>query len=132
MNEQIELKSVTLQDAVKVTEELSLADQLRLIATLSDRLSREVEETLPLPPVEVPDQEALEQAIALYQQEEISLGRAAEMARITRWELMRLLKARDTPVTVQVLPAEEMDERIASLNLVFKDRVFAPQNDVPF
>ena len=114
MSEQIELKSVTLQDAVKVTEELSLADQLRLIATLSDRLSREVEETLPLPPVEVPDQEALEQAIALYQQEEISLGRAAEMAGITRWELMRLLKARGTPVTVQVLPAEEMDERIAA------------------
>jgi predicted HTH domain antitoxin len=114
MNEQIELKSVTLQDVLEVTEELSPADQLRLIATLSDRLSREVKETLPLPPIEVPDQEALEQAIALYQQEEISLGRTAEMAGITRWELMRLLKARGTPVTVQVLSAEEMDERIAA------------------
>ena len=114
MSKQIELKSVTLQDAIEVTEELSPADQLRLIATLSDRLSQEVEETLPLPPVEVPDQEALEQAIALYQQEEISLGRAAEVAGITRWELMRLLKERGTPVTVQVPPAEEIDERIAA------------------
>ena len=114
MSEQIELKSVTLQDAIEVTEELSPADQLRLIATLSDRLSQEVEETLPLPPVEVPDQEALEQAIALYQQEEISLGRAAEIAGITRWELMRLLKARGIPVTVQVPLAEEMDERLAA------------------
>jgi hypothetical protein len=114
MSKQIELKSVTLQDAIEVTEELSPADQLRLIATLSDRLSQEVEETLPLPPVEVPDQEALEQAIALYQQEQISLGRAAEMAGITRWELMRLLKERGTPVAVQVSPAEEIDERIAA------------------
>ena len=114
MSEQIKLKSVTLQDAIEVTEELSPVDQLRLIAALSDRLSREVEETLPLSPVEIPDQEALEQAIALYQQEEISLGRAAEMAGITRWELMRLLKARGTPVTVQVPPAEEMDERVAA------------------
>lgn len=110
----MELKSVTLQDAIEVTEELSPADQLRLIAALSDRLSQEVEEALPLPPVEVPDQEALEQAIALYQQGEISLGRAAEMAGITRWELMRLLKARGSPVTIQVPPTEEMDERIAT------------------
>jgi predicted HTH domain antitoxin len=114
MSEQVELKSITLQDAIEVTEELSPADQLRLIATLSDRLSRKVEKTLPASPVEVPDQEALEEAIALYQQEEISLGRAAEMAGITRWELMRLLKARDTPVTIQVPPTEEMDERIAA------------------
>jgi len=114
MNEQIKLKSITLQDAIEVTEELSPADQLRLIAALSDRLSRKVEETLTSPPVEAPDQEALEQAIALYQQEEISLGRAAEMAGITRWELMRLLQARGTPVTVQVPLAEEMDERIVA------------------
>jgi predicted HTH domain antitoxin len=114
MSEQIKLKSVTLQDAIEVTEELSPVDQLRLIAALSDRLSREVEETPPLSPVEVPDQEALEQAIALYQQGETSLGRAAEMAGITRWELMRLLKTRGTPVTVQVPLTEEMDERIAA------------------
>ena len=56
----------------------------------------------------------LEQAIALYQQEEISLGRAAEVAGITRWELMRLLKERGSPVTVQVPPAEEIDGRIVA------------------
>jgi hypothetical protein len=50
MSEQVELKSITLQDAIEVTEELSPADQLRLIATLSDRLSQEVEKTLPAPP----------------------------------------------------------------------------------
>jgi len=63
---------------------------------------------------EVPNQEALGQAIALYQQGEISLGRAAETAGITRWELMGFLQARGTPVTVQVPSVEEMDERIAA------------------
>jgi predicted HTH domain antitoxin len=113
MSEQTGLKSATLQDAIEVTEKLSPTDQLRLIAALSDRLSREAEERLSFPQ-KVPDQEALEQAIALYQQEEISLGRAAEVAGTTRWELMRLLQARGIPVIVQVSPAEEMDERIAA------------------
>lgn len=108
------LKNVTLQDAIEITEELSLADQLRLIATLSNRLSQEVEETFSAYPVEALDKEALEQAITLYQREEISLGRAAKMAGITRWELMRLLKARGTPVTVQIPPTEEMDKRIVA------------------
>jgi hypothetical protein len=36
------------------------------------------------------------------------------MVGITRWELMRILKARGTPVTVEVPPVEELDRDLAA------------------
>ncbi len=106
--------TVTLEDAVEVTDELSPADQLRLVATLTDRLSREIGRRLASSPPEIPDTEALERAITLYQQDRVTLSRAAEIAGLTRWELMCVLKARGTPVTVEVPPVEEMDRDLAA------------------
>lgn len=106
--------TVTLDDVIEVTEELSPADQLRLVSALAERLSREIgwEPTFPQP--EIPDAEALEQAITLYQQDQVTLARAAEIAGITRWELMQALRARGTPVTVGIPPAQEMDRDLVT------------------
>ncbi|MFZ1466788.1 MAG: UPF0175 family protein, partial [Anaerolineae bacterium] len=45
--------------------------------------------------------EEVENAITAYQHSEITLGRAAEKSGMTRWELMKLLEQRGTPVTIE-------------------------------
>jgi len=99
---------VMLQEALEVVEELSSADQLRLVAALADRLRQNLQELSP-PQAQVRDGNALEHAIALYRQDQVTLSRAAEMAGVTRWELMQQLKEQGHPVTVQIPPVEEMD-----------------------
>jgi predicted HTH domain antitoxin len=106
--------TVTLQDVIEITEELSLADQLRLVATLTDRLSREIDRGLELLQLGISHAETLERALVAYRQDQVTLARAAEMVGITRWELMRILKARGTPVTVEVPPVEELDRDLAA------------------
>ena len=59
--------------------------------------------------------EEIENAITAYQHREITLGRAAEKSGMTRWELMKLLKQRGTPVTIEVPSVAEMDQSIDAL-----------------
>ncbi|MBK6434211.1 MAG: UPF0175 family protein [Anaerolineae bacterium] len=47
-----------------------------------------------------------------YQHSEITLGRAAEKSGMTRWELMKLLEQRGTPVTIEVPSVAKMDQSI--------------------
>lgn len=60
-----------------------------------------------------------EMALNLYQRNEITLSRAAELAGTTRWDLARCLKERGTPVIVEVAEPAEMDRDLAA----FLDRL---------
>lgn len=55
----------------------------------------------------------LELALDLFQRDEVSLGRAAELAGIDRWQMDSLLHERGIPIVVEAASAEEMDEDLA-------------------
>jgi predicted HTH domain antitoxin len=57
----------------------------------------------------------LEAAIRRYLDEEITLGRAAELAGITRWRFQELLAQRGIRMTVEARPAKELDEAVERL-----------------
>ncbi len=105
--------AITLDDVMEISAELSPADQLRLVASLTDRLSREWSR-MSAPFREIaPNTTALDRAIILYHQEAITLARAAEMADVTRWELLRILQTRGAPLVMEIPPAEQMDRDLA-------------------
>jgi predicted HTH domain antitoxin len=54
----------------------------------------------------------VEAAMRRYPDGEISLGRAAEIAGVTRWRLQELLALRGHPVTLEARPAKELDEAV--------------------
>jgi len=54
----------------------------------------------------------LELAINLFRSDEVSLGRAAEIAGMDRWRFQDILFERQIPVLVEAEPAEMMDEDI--------------------
>ena len=55
----------------------------------------------------------VELAIDLFRSDEVSLGRAAELAGMDRWQFQDILHERQIPIIVDVDPAEIMDEDIA-------------------
>jgi predicted HTH domain antitoxin len=57
----------------------------------------------------------VEAAIQLYREEQVTLGRAAEMAGLSRWEFRDLLADRGIIMEVETALAEEMDERFKEL-----------------
>lgn len=57
----------------------------------------------------------VEAAIQLYREREVTLGRAAEMAGLSRWEFHDLLADRGIVIEVEAAPAEEMDEHFKEL-----------------
>ncbi|MGH8010563.1 MAG: UPF0175 family protein [Candidatus Binatia bacterium] len=84
---------------------LSLARQLSTVRRrwLAEVLSRESDAPLPA-------QATLEEAVALYVLEACSLGRAAELAGITRWDMQERLKEWGIPISVAGdQSAQEMD-----------------------
>lgn len=56
----------------------------------------------------------LELAIDLYRTDEVSLGRAAEITGIDRWQFQEILRERHIPILSEADSAEAMDEDIAS------------------
>jgi hypothetical protein len=56
-----------------------------------------------------PPNAVVDRAVAQYNQKAITLGRAAEMAGVTRWELQHILQARGAPLIVEVPPTQELD-----------------------
>jgi predicted HTH domain antitoxin len=56
----------------------------------------------------------LELAIDLFRNDDVSLGRAAEIAGIDRWQFQEILHERQIPILVEAESAEAMDEDIAS------------------
>lgn len=54
----------------------------------------------------------LELAIDLFRSDEVSLGRAAEIAGVDRWFFQEILSERQIPILVEAESAERMDEDI--------------------
>lgn len=53
----------------------------------------------------------LEEATRLFLADKCSLGRAAELAGVTRWDIQRVLKERRIPIVIETdLTVEEMDQ----------------------
>ncbi len=89
----------------------ALAQNLSLLerCTLVERLNRHIDDNLP-------NHASIEEALALYLAEKCSLGRAAELANVTRWDLLALLKKRNMTVIVDTdYTAAEMDALAAEL-----------------
>ena len=85
---------------------LSPADQ----NWLTEQLAR-------LPPWEdddgdkLPETATLDEAIDLFLADKCSLGRAAELAGVTRWDIQDVLKERGIPIVIHSdMTAEEMDQ----------------------
>jgi predicted HTH domain antitoxin len=55
----------------------------------------------------------LELAIDLFRTDEVSLGRAAEIAGIDRWQFQEVLRERHIPILIEADSAETMDKDIA-------------------
>jgi predicted HTH domain antitoxin len=55
----------------------------------------------------------LEVAIDLFQTGEVSLGRAAEIAGLDRWQFQDVLRERHIPILIEAGSAEAMDEEIS-------------------
>jgi len=59
----------------------------------------------------LPESATLDEAITLYLADKCSLGRAAELAGVTRWDILDVLYERGTPVEIYGhRTAEEIDE----------------------
>ena len=92
-------ETVTVQDVLALARYLSEEDR----HWLGDLLSR-------LEDAPLPEQATLEEAITLYLADACSLGRAAELAGVTRWDIIDQLKERGIPMLVYGdQTAEEMD-----------------------
>lgn len=93
-------ESVTVQDVLSLARYLSDEDR-QWLAELLNRL-----EDTPLP-----ETATVDEAIALYLADACSLGRAAELAGVTRWDLIDQFKERGIPILVYGdQTAAEMDE----------------------
>lgn len=59
----------------------------------------------------LPETATLDEAIALYLADACSLGRAAELAGVTRWDIINQLKERDIPdSSYHTRSAQEIDD----------------------
>ncbi len=93
-------ETVTVQDVLSLARYLSDEDR-QWLAELLNRL-----EDTPLP-----ETATVDEAIALYLADACSLGRAAELAGVTRWDLIDQCKERGIPILVYGdQTAAEMDE----------------------
>ena len=58
----------------------------------------------------LPETATLDEAVALYLADQCSLGRAAELANVTRWDIIDVLKKRNIPIVVDTdFSVAEMD-----------------------
>ncbi|MGH9767413.1 MAG: UPF0175 family protein [Blastocatellia bacterium] len=55
----------------------------------------------------------LELALDLFKNDEVSLGRAAEIAGLDRWQFEEILSERGIPIVIEADSAEAMDEDLA-------------------
>ncbi len=89
----INTDNLSVQNIFGLIQKLKPGDQHWLAAQLNRLLSDE--DAAPLP-----ESATLDEAIDLYLADKCSLGRAAELAGVTRWELQDVLKERGTPVEI--------------------------------
>ncbi|MCI0694463.1 UPF0175 family protein [candidate division KSB1 bacterium] len=95
----VQAENLTIQQVFELAQSLSPVDQ----RVLAEMLKFRIDDGLP-------EQATVEEAIALYLADKCSLGRAAELANITRWELIDILRKRNISVLVETdFTADEMD-----------------------
>ncbi len=87
----ITIETVTPQKILELAKTLSPADLQWLQAQLNQLLQEET----PLP-----EQATLDEAIELFLADKCSLGRAAELAGVTRWDIQDILKERGIPIMI--------------------------------
>ena len=115
--------TVTVQDVLALARYLSDEDR----HWLGELLSR-------LEDAPLPEQATLEEAITLYLADACSLGRAAELAGVTRWDMIDQLKERGIPILVYGdQTAEEMDALAEQLERegIFSTVEFPEKQPVP-
>ena len=96
------IETITPKNVLELAEKLSLADR----HWLREQLDRLLEDDQPLP-----EQATLDEAIKLFLADQCSLGRAAELAGVTRWDIQDILKERDIPIMIYSgKTVEEMDQ----------------------
>jgi predicted HTH domain antitoxin len=99
------VKTATPQKVLELFETLQPSEQRQVVATLNRYLVDLLPETA-----------SLDEAIELYTADLCSLGRAAELAGVTRWEVIEALEKRGVSIPVySELTAEEMDEQFERL-----------------
>lgn len=105
-------QTITSQELLELAQILPPAD-LRWLREQLDRLLdfEPQPESLDDDDEPLPQSATLDEAIKLYLADKCSLGRAAELAGMTRWHLQDILYERGTPVEIYGFrSAEEIDE----------------------
>ena len=108
------IETVALRKILKLAQFLSPTG----LHWLQEQLNQLLQEDEPLP-----EQATLDEAIELFLADKCSLGRAAELAGVTRWDIQDILKERNIPIYMgdtEMTPAE-MDaqiERLEAMDLV--------------
>lgn len=100
MDLRMQTPEAAVQKIVELVSDLSWNDQRVLL----DLLNRQIGERLP-------EKATVDEAISLYLADKCSLARAAELANLSRWELIDILKSRDIPIIIESeFTATEMNE----------------------
>jgi predicted HTH domain antitoxin len=110
--ESLTMPTMTPEQVLDLARQLSPVEQRWLALHLQEHL----ETTLP-------ERATLDEAVELYLADACSLGRAAELAGVTRWDVLDALKARgEMQRPADVRSADEMDELAERLVQPFYDR----------
>jgi predicted HTH domain antitoxin len=100
VREDLTMPTLTPEQVLDLARQLSPVEQRWLALHLQEHL----ETTLP-------ERATLDEAVELYLADACSLGRAAEIAGVTRWDVLDALKARgEMQRPVDVRTADEMDD----------------------
>src|SRR5882762_4493658 len=100
----------TVDMAKETAQELSAVVRAGCFASEDEAIREAVQMLFAVKP-----QLRVEAAIRRFLDEEITLGRAAEMAGVSRWRLRELLAQRGLAVTIEARPAKELDEAVERL-----------------
>ena len=70
-----------------------------------------------------PEEVTLDEAIRLYQTDQCSLGKAAQLAKVTRWQFQEILYRRGTPADLgSDLSIDEIDEMVDLIEAEYANR----------
>ena len=100
---------------IQISEPITLEKLLPLIYKLS-KIEREHLRKF------LEEESQLDAAILLYQEDEVTLGRAAELAGIHRFEFEEALAARGILRIIEVEPAEASEARIAHIKRLHESK----------
>jgi len=94
--------TITPQQVLDLARRLAPQQRRWLISTIQEELDEDL-----------PEHATIDEAIELYLADRCSLARAAELARITQWELKRILAERGTQARAlnDYASVEELDEQ---------------------